>query len=228
MALFAREPAAMKSLASWYSENSQSGTAQFIDAKPAPALLLATSSYYVLMVTARSGNFVLVLDDQSPGSIPSEQLLGALNEQPATVFRRAVDTALWYANKNLSAGELERGKWYLEVVNHVSRYLNFSDIESSTEDQLWKLSIERSRTEPSAEAHALGIWRQTFARRGDWAKAVHAGYLAGDAAERAAAAGDTRFVGKARDQWEIALEKIPAGETSEFEERIRERLSRLG
>jgi hypothetical protein len=222
-----KEQRAMRTLAEWYARSSGSMAYQFIAARPAPMLVLNTSSFYWLFITARDGQFIAILDDKTAGSIPSEQILGPLTEQPSLLMRRAMDTALWYAKKNLADGAVSRGEWYLSTANHVASFLGFDDLTKAINELEWDLLVERSKTDPGGTAHKFGLWGQSFSKSGDWERAVQARVLAGDASERAFAAGDSHFEGEAKTQYRIALNYIPEGRGAQIGNEIRIRLSRL-
>ena len=217
----------MRSFAEWYGRTSQSQAGALIDARPAPMLVLNTSSYYVLFITAKNGEFVAILDDQDAGSIPSQQTLGALTENPAVVLRRAVDTALWYAKKQLAEGASARGAWYLETVNHIARFTGMPELAAETDELIWARLVERAQTDPSGAVSSLGTWGQKFSRAGNWQRAVEARMLAGDAAERASLAGDARFDGQAKTHYSIALDYIPENQGLTLASEIRARLGNL-
>lgn len=215
----------MRAFARWYFHISKSQAGTFLEARPSPVLILSTSRYYLLFITARGGNFIEILDDQDAGSIPSEQVLGPLSTEPSLVLRRALDTALWYAKKNFEAGFLDRGNWYLRTVNHVAKYAGETLLAKETDIMMWEKLVEKSKHDPAGAANEFGLWGQKFSQQGEWELAVKARLLAGDAAERAFAEGDQRFDGSARVAYEIALSYIPEGLGEDLRTEIRNRLS---
>lgn len=202
---------AMERFASWYSGASRSTAAVFLPAKPAPAFLFSTSSAYVLMVTARAGEYVLVIDDNDdPGSIPHEQQLGPTGEQPGTVVERALDTTLWFAGQQLDAGEFARGEWYLETYLHVARQLGLAERADTADTRLFEHFARRSEVDPERYARRLGLYGQQFKAAGAPSRAAVARFLEGNAIELAIRAGGTRFTpADAEIAYELALDAVP-------------------
>lgn len=170
---------AVIALAEWYRANSRDQAAQLQDAKPAPALLLNTSSYYVFFVTARAGEFILI-----------------------------IDTTKWFAEKQLEAGNIECGTWYMGNVEHMGSMLGLKEVQLRAMIALFEVAAKRSRVDPAAEVHRLGIMGQKFKQLG----------VLSLAADNANKRGDERYdLSAVRRAYELTLEYVPVGQESEHE-----------
>lgn len=209
---------AVIALAEWYRTNSRDQAAQLQDAKPAPALLLNTSSYYVFFVTARAGELILIIDDNNRGSIPIEQRLGPTSEHPQTVFQRIIDTTKWFAEKQLEAGHVERGIWYMSNVEHMGSMLGLKEVQLRAMIALFEVAVERSKTDPAAEVHRLGIMGQKFKQLGVLTLAADARAVAAEATDNANKRGDERYdLSAVRRAYEIALDYVPVGQEAKHQ-----------
>jgi hypothetical protein len=209
---------AVIAIAQWYRANSRDQAAQLQDAKPAPAFLLNTSSYYVFFVTARAGELILIIDDNDPGSIPTEQRLGPISEHPQTVFQRIIDTTKWFAEKQLEAGNIERGTWYMSNVEHIGSMLGLKEVQLRAMIALFEVAAKQSRVDPAAEVHRLGIMGQKFKQLGVLSLAADARAVAAEATDNANKRGDERYdLSAVRSAYELALEYVPAGQEAEHQ-----------
>jgi hypothetical protein len=223
----------MHRLRDWYAAKTRSQTWAFVETRPGPTLLWDGSEYsdYLLLITARNGQFVLILDDKSPGSIPNEQTLGPTESDPETVTSRAIDTVWWFARKQRAEGNGRRATYYRKTVRHVINMLGRPAMDTPDEvaadGKSFEELIEDAKGFRSSVGHRLDVYGDAFAGVGDWQNALQAYAHAGRCHEHEVdEAGHPDDMRSAVASFSKAINVIPPDETVDWSDELRARHNR--
>ena len=170
---------------------------------------------------------MLVMDDTDAGSIPVMQVLGPLGTEPLQVVDRTLESIRWYSNNQRELGQRPRADWYEGVLVHMLRTLGrlTSPLLLEIEDQKLERAIQDISADPSSVVASLRAMGIRFKESGNLAKAATARYWAGRAADAVDVSTDSRFVGEARIQYELAQGLIDEGANVDFADDLARRLA---
>lgn len=192
-----------------------------------PFLQIRVSDPFGLIVIPRNKQRVLIFDDADQGSIPTEQLLGGYNDDPATVAGRIHATIEWFAKKCLAAGDLDRALAYARTLDQCAKATKEDVLRLRAGDMIVEVGREQiDKGQPRRAVQTLlYAGQQVYDQIGNSRRAAMTRYWQGRAVEALIESGESDM--DPASYYELCIEKFPEGTESELLDHAKERLSVL-